>query len=132
MPSPMPTLRQLALVSLLVALRAPVVRAQSPADLEFFEQRIRPALVEHCQKCHGPEKQKGHLRLDSRANVIKGGDSGAALIPGEPAKSLMLKAIGYGDPELRMPPRGKLPDSVIADLTKWIQLGAPWPDDANN
>ncbi len=117
--------------ALLVAFAARA-EAQSPEALEFFEKRIRPALAEHCHKCHGTEKQKGHLRLDSRAAILKGGDSGPALVPRDKNKSLMLKAIGYGDPELRMPPRGKLPDTVIADLTKWIQLGAPWPDDAKN
>src|SRR5262245_43363130 len=98
MPLPM-TMRRLALVVLSVASLGPTARAQAPAHLQFSEQRVRPALVEHCQKCHGPEKQKGHLRLDSRASVLKGGDSGAALVPREPAKSLMLKAVGYGDPE---------------------------------
>ncbi|MCI0685158.1 MAG: PSD1 and planctomycete cytochrome C domain-containing protein [Gemmataceae bacterium] len=132
MPVLMATSCRLALVVLTVAAWRPVVGAQTPADLEFFEQRIRPALAEHCHKCHGAEKPKAHLRLDSRANALKGGDSGRAVVPGAPAQSLMLKAIGYGDPELRMPPRGKLPDAVIADFTKWIQLGAPWPDDAGN
>ncbi|MCS7047268.1 MAG: DUF1549 domain-containing protein, partial [Gemmataceae bacterium] len=108
------------------------VHSQDPSAVEFFERRIRPALAEHCWKCHGPEKQKGRLRLDSRAAVLLGGDSGPAVMLTTPTKSLLLKAIGYDDPELRMPPRGKLPAEVIADLTRWVEMGVPWPDDARN
>ena len=124
--------RQLGFAGLWLALSTAPLTAQAPDALEFFEKRIRPAFVEHCHKCHGPEKQKGHLRLDSRAALLIGGDSGPPVVPGHPAKSLLVKAIGYGDPELRMPPKGKLPDGVIEDLTKWIHMGAPWPDDAKN
>jgi cytochrome c553 len=110
----------------------PGAASAQDAGVEFFERKIRPALAEHCQRCHGAEKTKGHLRLDSRASLLKGGDTGPAVKVDEPAQSLLLKAIGYEDPELRMPPRGKLPDEVIADLRRWIEMGAPWPDDAVN
>ena len=70
------------------------------------------------------------LRLDSRAAMLKGGESGAALIPGEPDKSLLAKAIRYSDPDLRMPPRGKLSAQQVGDFNTWIRMGAPWPDDA--
>src|SRR5437867_1890097 len=111
----------------LIVSAGPVV-AQSPDALEFFEKRIRPALAENCHKCHGPQKQKGHLRLDSRTALLKGGDTGPVIVPGDPAKSKLLTAIRYGDPDLRMPPRGKLPDALIGDFERWIRMGAPWPD----
>src|SRR5262245_14356849 len=95
----------------------------SPLDagVEFFERKIRPVLVEHCYECHSAEakKPKGRLRLDSRDGLLQGGVSGPALIPGKPADSLLLKAVRYHE-DRKMPPRGKLPDDVIADLEKWI------------
>ncbi len=98
-------------------------------DLAFFETRVRPVLAEHCFACHGPEKQKGGLRLDHIAFLDKGGDNGPALTPGDAAGSLLLEVIGYGNVELQMPPTGKLPDAAIADLTTWISNGAVWPDE---
>jgi hypothetical protein len=95
---------------------------------EFFEKRVRPILVENCHKCHASDKKKGNLQLDSREKLLKGGDSGRVIVPGQPEKSLLIKAIRYGDDVLRMPPKGKLADSQIADLTTWIKLGAPWSD----
>src|SRR5262245_35359141 len=96
---------------------------------EFFEKKIRPALVENCFRCHGGDKVKGKLRLDSRASLLTGGQSGPAIVPGDPAKSLLIKAIGFEDTLLKMPKEGKLPDAVIADITAWVRMGAPWPDE---
>lgn len=96
------------------------------AQIAFFESKVRPLLVAHCQQCHGGEKQKGGLRLDSRDAMLKGGDSGPALHLEKLGESLLLKAIGYQD-EPKMPPKGKLSDSQIAILTEWIRQGAPWP-----
>src|SRR5215212_7327421 len=79
-----------------------------PRDIEFFEKRIRPLLVERCYECHGEKKHKGGLRLDSAAAVLKGGDSGPALVPGKPDESRMIKGISWSDPEFQMPPRNKL------------------------
>src|SRR5262245_49693529 len=95
--------------------------------IEFFEKKVRPVLVEHCFKCHAAAatKPKGGLLMDSRDALLRGGDSGPALVPGKPEESLLLKAIRYSDDALRMPPKGKLPQEVIADLEKWIALGAP-------
>ncbi len=104
--------------------------AVPPDQVEFFEKRIRPVLAETCHECHGAEKQKGGLRLDSRPGWQKGGDTGAAIIPGKPAESLLLKAIRHDDPELKMPAkRPKLDAGAIADFEKWIALGAPDPRD---
>ena len=95
--------------------------------LEFFEKRVRPILVENCHKCHGEKQHKGGLRLDSIAAVLKGGDTGPAVVPGDPKKSLLLDAINYDPNGYQMPPTGKLPDDAIATLTEWVRLGAPWP-----
>lgn len=101
----------------------------NPAGIEFFESRIRPVLVENCYKCHSAqsEKLKGGLRLDSRAGLLKGGDSGAAITPGEPAGSLLVEAIKYNNEDLQMPPKKKLSERQIADLEQWVKTGAPWP-----
>jgi hypothetical protein len=104
--------------------------AQSPQEREFFENKIRPLLADNCFKCHSAGgNKKGDLHLDSRAALLKGGETGPAVAPGDPAKSLLVKAVGYGDPDLRMPPRKKLSAPQIADLTAWVKMGAPWPDD---
>jgi cytochrome c553 len=97
---------------------------RTPAD--SFEKSVRPLLSANCFTCHGSEKQKGGLRLDSRAAMLTGGDSGPAIVPGHPEESLLVKAIHYAD-EPRMPPKGKLSADAIAALTVWIKQGAPWP-----
>src|SRR5262249_30744181 len=93
------------------------------------ESKIRPVLAEHCFKCHSAHAKslKGGLRLDSREGLREGGDSGTAIVPGKPGSSLLLKALRYTDEGLRMPPKGKLPDAVVADFEQWILLGAPDP-----
>lgn len=109
-----------------------VVRAASPTqqETEFFESRIRPILVNQCYKCHSEtsERVKGGLKLDTRANLLKGGDTGVAIVPGNPEKSLLIKAIRYKDEDLKMPPNDrKLTDAQIADLEAWVRMGAPDP-----
>ncbi|MBL9130729.1 MAG: DUF1549 domain-containing protein, partial [Verrucomicrobiaceae bacterium] len=99
------------------------------ADMTHFEQRIRPLLMENCVDCHGPEKQKGGLRLDSRAGWQQGGDSGPAVAPGKLSESKLWHAVSYLDRDLKMPPKRKLKDSEIADLKLWIESGAPDPRD---
>ena len=97
---------------------------------EFFENKVRPVLVSSCYKCHSTqaEKIKGGLLMDSREGVLKGGDTGPAIVPGNAEKSLLVKAIHYEDQDLQMPPKGnKLPDEQIADLETWIKMGAPDP-----
>jgi len=115
---------------------APIIYA-ADADptaerVKFFESRIRPTLVEHCYQCHSRTSKEiqGSLVLDSREGVRRGGDSGPAIMPGSPDKSLLIKAIRYKDPDLQMPPKeagGKLPDRVIADFEAWVKMGAPDP-----
>ncbi len=101
------------------------------AKLAFFEQRIRPVLVEHCYECHSAEskKLKGGLRLDSKSGVLRGGDTKAALVPGDASRSLLIESVGYANRDLQMPPKARLPDAVIADLTQWVNDGAIDPRD---
>jgi hypothetical protein len=118
----------LLLVCLLIApTLSDSVRAADPQAVEFFEKQVRPVLVARCQSCHGPKRQQGGLRLDSRASLLKGSDNGPAIVPGEPEKSALIRAIRYGD-DIQMPPKGKLPVEVIAHLTDWVKMGAPWPE----
>jgi cytochrome c553 len=104
--------------------------AALPADLEHFEKNVRPVLIDKCVACHGPSKQRGGLRMDSRAALLKGGDSGPALIPGDPTKSLMLKAIRW-EGDLKMPQKeaDRLTPTQIAAVEAWIKSGAAWPDE---
>ena len=97
----------------------------SAEQVRFFESEVRPLLVEHCAKCHGPKKPKAGLRLDSRTAMLTGGDTGPAVVPGKPNESLLIEAIAYKGPE--MPPSGKLPKEKVETLTRWVQMGAPWP-----
>jgi mono/diheme cytochrome c family protein len=99
------------------------------ADTTHFEQRIRPLLIANCIDCHGPEKQKGGLRLDSRGGWQTGGDSGAAIVPGKLDASHLWRAVSYTDRDLKMPPKRKLKASEIADLKLWIESGAVDPRD---
>lgn len=99
----------------------------SPDEVKFFENHVRPVLANHCYRCHGAERQRGGLRLDSLAAMITGGDSGSALTPGKPDESLLIEAVNYDPFGYQMPPTGKLEEKDIAALTKWVELGAPWP-----
>jgi cytochrome c553 len=97
-------------------------------QIEFFEKRIRPVLVDKCIKCHGPEKQWGKLRVDSREALITGGDRGASIVPGNPDESLLIRAVRRIDEDIAMPDKDdKLPDEQIADLEEWIKQGAAYP-----
>src|SRR5262249_44272756 len=112
----------LSALALLCSLRQSAAAAPpakpSAAETAFFENKIRPLLAQNCYKCHSAEatKVKGELLLDSRAGLSKGGQSGPVVVPGEPEKSLLIKAVRYTDPDLQMPPKGeKLSDAQIAD-----------------
>ncbi len=96
---------------------------------KFFETKIRPVLMNKCAKCHSStaEKLKGGLLLDSREGLLKGGDTGAAIVPGNLDESLLITAIRYKDESLQMPPNGKLPQEVVADFEEWVKMGAPDP-----
>ena len=129
-------------IALLLSFMAtsPVAIAQTPAPdkaaLAFFENKIRPVLVKECYSCHSAETRsgiggmrkggKGGLNLDTREGLLKGGDSGTAIVPGKPTESLLIKAM-HGDGVDEMPPKGKLAPDVIADFEKWVKMGAPDP-----
>lgn len=116
---------------LLFAVLAVEVPAQATAptaeQLKFFETNVRPVFAEHCLKCHGEKKQWAGLRLDSREALLRGGDSGAAITPGKPNDSLLIRAVRHEDEDLKMPENGKLPDRQIADLVPWVEMGARLP-----
>ena len=122
--------RRLLPLLALAFLAAPARAAgdRDAAGVEFFEKEIRPLLAAHCRECHGGKKVKGGLRLTGRAEVLRGGDSGPAVVPGKPDASLLVRAARYSDDALRMPPKGKLPDADMAKLARWVELGAPWPE----
>ena len=125
------TLRSVVIIGCLgaMALAAPVEAAQAREDVEFFEKNVRPVLVEHCYKCHSAqsEKLKGELKLDSRDAMLHGGKTGPAIVPAKADESLLIKAIGYADSELQMPPKYQLPAQTATDLKRWVEMGAPWP-----
>jgi len=105
----------------------------TPAQQDFFENKIRPILADRCYKCHSTlaEKIKGGLLLDSREALLKGGDTGKVIVPGDSEASLLIKAVRYTDPDLQMPKDKKLDDDQIADLVAWVKMGAPDPRTAN-
>ena len=110
----------------LLVFAATALRAQS---VDFFESKIRPILVENCYECHSEAKGKhrGGLRLDSKEGLLKGGDTGPAIVANDPGKSLLMSAVRWATDDLRMPPKKKLTDEQIADLDAWIKAGAPDP-----
>ncbi len=104
--------------------------ASPPGSVTFFEEKIRPALAEHCYKCHSAKavKLKGGLRLDHREGLLKGGGTGPAISSLKPDDSLLLKSLRHPDKDLLMPPDGQLPAEVIANFEKWVKAGAPFPE----
>jgi hypothetical protein len=99
-----------------------------PADVEFFESKIRPVLVAECYECHDAKKQKGDLRLDYREGLLKGGEEGPAIVPGDAKKSILLQSMDHTHESLEMPKkRPKLDAQILADFAEWINRGAPDP-----
>ena len=95
---------------------------------EFFEKKVRPVLVGNCYTCHSANtNSKGGLRVDDRNGLIQGGNSGPAVVPGNPEESLLLLAVRHDEGAPKMPPKKQLSAEQIADLTKWIEDGAAWP-----
>jgi hypothetical protein len=125
------------ITSQIIALSWLCITSATPAEnttkFEFFEARIRPILTDHCYECHSveSEKIKGGLLLDSREGILKGGDSGTVLVPGDPAKSKLIIAVHKTDKDLKMPPKEDLTPQQIADLEQWVKDGAPDPRQSN-
>src|SRR5689334_8255923 len=104
--------------------------AAARADLapaRLFVEKVKPLLDSRCVSCHGAEKQKGGLRLDSRQAALKGGDTGPAIVPGKPSRSLLVQAVMHTKADLGMPPKEKLTTNETALLERWIKEGAAWP-----
>ncbi len=124
--------RWIAVLPALALAAAPVV-AQPPEKLtaeqtHFFETKVRPVLAEKCYSCHGEKKQSAGLRLDTAAGVKQGADDGPVIVPGDPAKSRLVKSVKR-EGDFAMPPKGELPAQQVADLTEWVRMGAPFPAD---
>lgn len=102
-----------------------------PEQIEFFEKRIRPIFIEHCQDCHGAETQEASLRVDSRQALLKGGDTGPAIVPKDGNAGELLAALRYDPDGYQMPPDGKLAHEKIDLIQQWIAMGAPWPEETN-
>ena len=122
---------------MIVLLMCAVLAADKSADekpttqqILFFETKIRPLLAEHCLECHGDKKQWGGLRLDSREAMLRGGESGPAIVPGKPDKSLLIRAVRQVDDDLQMPKDDKLTKQQIAELVRWVEISAPFPGEA--
>ncbi|MBI1370043.1 MAG: DUF1549 domain-containing protein [Planctomycetes bacterium] len=113
----------------LTLLGAAAVRAEPTAEqIKFFENEVRPLLADNCYECHGPDKKRNGLRLDSLAGMINGGKNGPVIVPGDPDKSEMIRAIRHVDADLQMPKdKPKLSDAQIQTLVRWVKIGAPWP-----
>ena len=124
----------IALLTALICGAGAIARAESPepefsaAEIEHFERHVRPLLHKHCYECHSGEAKTlhGSLRVDGRQHLLRGGDTGPAVIAGKPAASLLISAIQY-DGDIQMPPEGKLSEQQIAVLVEWVSRGAPFP-----
>lgn len=120
----------------LCLLGCPCARADEPKGdgIKFFEKRIRPILVDHCYRCHSSkaEQVEADLYVDTREGLLQGGDQGPAIVPGDPDASLLIKAVRYTTEDFKMPPDRRLDDEQIADLEKWVKIGAPDPRDGKN
>ena len=123
-------MRRFPFCLLVVAGLAHAADTPTAADLEFFEAKIRPVLAKNCYGCHGGDLKSpmGGLFLDSRNGILTGGKSGPAIVPGKPGESLLIRAVRYQG--RKMPPAGPLDDAVVADLVKWVSMGAPDPRQA--
>jgi len=130
-------MRRLAIAIGIICSTIPAIcRSAEPAEVdrqaatEFFEKKIRPLLIQRCDECHSTQKadESGHLALDNRAALLAGGTRGPILVGGKPDESLLIKAIKYLDPQLQMPPEGKLADAEIELLSRWVREGAFVPD----
>ncbi|MCE9527400.1 MAG: DUF1549 domain-containing protein, partial [Planctomycetales bacterium] len=125
-------LSTLALLAWCASIAMAEEKLPSPEQEQFFEKKVRPVLVGNCFECHSDKKQESNFRLDSRAALLEGGASGQrGAVAGQPDKSQLVKAIHHlGD--IKMPPEKKLTDTEIADISKWVEMGLPWPKSAES
>jgi cytochrome c553 len=121
----------LFVMALHVAFHPTPLMADDPVAVDFFEKSIRPLIVEKCHACHGENKAEAGLRLTDRESILKGGDSGPAVVPHEPDRSLLIRAVRYLD-EPKMPPKQRLSPAQVGALEQWVASGAPWPSSKAN
>ena len=114
------------IIAMFYFVAAIAMHAEATSDRHFLD-RVKPLLDSRCVSCHGPDKVKGSLRLDSREAALKGGDNGPAVVPGKPHESLLVQAILHSKKDLEMPPKEKLTANDVAVFERWIRDGAPWP-----
>jgi hypothetical protein len=107
----------------------PLALAEDAEGIDFFEKKVRPLLADRCYRCHSDRapKLRGGLRLDTREGILKGGTSGPVVVPGDPDRSLLIRAVRHADPDLKMPPGTKLSAEAVATLAAWVKRGAPAP-----
>lgn len=118
----------LTATSALLADDATLSTGPSAAALDFFEKKVRPLLVNQCYNCHSADhKEAGGLRVDDYQHLLKGGRRGAAVVPGDPDNSILLKAVSHTDDKLKMPPEFPLTEEQVGVLRQWVQDGAAWP-----
>ena len=122
-------LRHFLVFTVLLGAAFAVSVVSATEDIAFFESKVRPLLVKRCYECHSQEaeKQKGGLLLDRKAGWEKGGDGGPSIVPGNPDESLLIHSVRYGDENLQMPPKSKLPPEEVAILEQWVAMGAADP-----
>jgi Protein of unknown function (DUF1553)/Protein of unknown function (DUF1549)/Planctomycete cytochrome C len=118
----------LVIVGMIFLITLSPIQADDTDKMAYFEAKVRPILFNHCFKCHGEKKQEGGLRTDLHENLLKGGDTGPAVIPGKPEESELIDAIKYDADSYQMPPDGKLKQEQIDILTQWVKEGAHWPE----
>lgn len=114
---------------LFITLASPARADDDPTSAAWFAAHIEPVLKDACLRCHSGDKTRGGLRLDTRADLLRGGERGPAIVPGNPAKSLLIQAIRHVDKDMKMPPGKPLPAEVVRRFESWIQAGAVWPKD---
>src|ERR1700683_4409313 len=116
-----------ALLAIFAAAPAIYAQPSTAATPDFFETKIRPVLTNNCYACHASSSQsQGGLRVDSQEAMLRGGGRGAAVVPGDPEKSWLIRAVRQTDPALKMPMGGKLSDAEVEDLVSWVKSGAGW------
>ena len=117
-----PLLFVIVLLPCIFSIHGAHAELREAADNEFFERRIRPILIEHCYECHSEEaqKQESGLLLDRKAGWLGGGDTGKAVVPGEPDESLLIKAVRYKNEDLQMPPEYQLEPAQVRLLEQWV------------
>ena len=118
--------RLLGCVLVLIPMAAAAGEPSASGVRDHFEKKIRPLLADHCWRCHGAEKHKGGLRLDSAEGFARGGETGAVVAAGKPDESLLIEAVRYQN-DLKMPPKAKLSEPDVAALVEWVRAGAVWP-----